>query len=767
MPAMASRPTTSRRPRTTLSGLWQVIDNIPARVSYIDRERRHGYANREYAEMVGLPADEIVGKTIGEVFGAEEEGRLRPFGDAALKGETVQWEGWVTFPSDVRRYVQRVYQPMFDRNGDVEGYFVIARDTTDQRAAELERQRLTRLLELALESVPNGFAIYGKDRRIALCNSAYARMQGKSRAELVGKSPEELVQDNLDYIRTYDGQPLDSVADWSKYMIGHFDRADGRPMQVELARDRWILISVYATADGGRVVVRTDISDLKKMENELRRSEARFRSITTANPVPVAVVRLSDGEILYASEPWAELFQLSAEQAIGHSSIGFYANPDDRYRFVAALREKGRVDAFEAVFKKADGTTFPAALTARLFVFEDQDAIVSGIIDLTERHAVEEEMARHREALHQSEKLSALGSLLAAIAHELNNPLSVVLGQSLLLTEKAAGTDLADRAGKIEKAAQRCARIVRTFLDMARSQEPRLQSVQMNDVVVSVLELTGYALHSAGIDVTRRLAPALPEIDADADQIHQVLTNLIVNAQQALLEVPEPRELTVETALDGERNAIVVTVSDNGPGVAGEIRSRIFEPFFSNKPVGAGTGVGLSVSNSIAKAHGGRLELVESQSGAIFRLTIPVGGAKIGVQPPATEVETQAVTGARILIVEDERDVADMLGEMLRRDGYDISLAASGNEALRRIEAEPFDAIISDVRMPDLDGPGLLQALTKAKSPLADRLIFITGDTLSPSARTFLAAAKRPVVEKPLSPDLVRQAIELVVVRDG
>ena len=119
------------------------------------------------------------------------------------------------------------------------------------------------------------------------------------------------------------------------------------------------------------------------------------------------------------------------------------------------------------------------------------------------------------------------------------------------------------------------------------------------------------------------------------------------------------------------------------------------------------------------------------------------------------------------MIVEDERDVADMLGEMLRRDGYDISLAASGNEALRRIEAEPFDAIISDVRMPDLDGPGLLQALTKAKSPLADRLIFITGDTLSPSARTFLAAAKRPVVEKPLSPDLVRQAIELVVVRDG
>jgi two-component system NtrC family sensor kinase len=249
----------------------------------------------------------------------------------------------------------------------------------------------------------------------------------------------------------------------------------------------------------------------------------------------------------------------------------------------------------------------PAAITARRIVYEGVRATVGAIVDLTERKRIEAELARQREALYQSEKLSALGSLLAGMAHEINNPLSVVVGRAILLEEDAPDAATAAAVVKIRQAAERCTRIVKTFLAMARQQPPERVPVHLNELISAALELVSYGLRTAGITVRLDLASDLPTLLADAAQLQQVFSNLFVNAQQALLEVPEPRWLHVTTCWERQSHVVCITVTDNGPGVPAPIHSRIFDPFFTTKPLGVGTGVGLSLSHAIITAHGGSL----------------------------------------------------------------------------------------------------------------------------------------------------------------
>jgi signal transduction histidine kinase len=222
-------------------------------------------------------------------------------------------------------------------------------------------------------------------------------------------------------------------------------------------------------------------------------------------------------------------------------------------------------------------------MSSQLIDYKGEEMIVSSIFDLTERNAVAEEMARQRQALYQSEKLSALGSLLASVAHELNNPLSIVVAQSMLLEELASDPDISKRATKISTAADRCARIVKTFLAMARQEPAEYRAIKLNEVVKSALDVTGHALRSSGIEVSSRLASDLPSIQGDADQLTQVVTNLILNAQQAMEGMEGDGWLKITTSHRPRTGELVVKIKDNGPGIGTDVRSRIFEPFFTTK----------------------------------------------------------------------------------------------------------------------------------------------------------------------------------------
>jgi signal transduction histidine kinase len=260
-------------------------------------------------------------------------------------------------------------------------------------------------------------------------------------------------------------------------------------------------------------------------------------------------------------------------------------------------------------------------MSSQLIDYKGEEMIVSSIFDLTERNAVAEEMARQRQALYQSEKLSALGSLLASVAHELNNPLSIVVAQSMLLEELASDPDISKRATKISTAADRCARIVKTFLAMARQEPAEYRAVKLNEVVKSALDVTGHALRSSGIEVSSRLASDLPSLQGDADQLTQVVTNLILNAQQAMEGMEGDGWLKITTSHRPRTRELVVKIKDNGPGIGTDVRSRIFEPFFTTKKMEAGTGIGLAICHRIIESHGGTISVEDTRdSGASFAI---------------------------------------------------------------------------------------------------------------------------------------------------
>jgi two-component system NtrC family sensor kinase len=300
---------------------------------------------------------------------------------------------------------------------------------------------------------------------------------------------------------------------------------------------------------------------------------------------------------------------------------------------------------------------------------------------------------------------------------------------------------------------------------MARQGKAQRQEVQLPALVEGAVELLAYGLRTGGIEIALEIPPSLPTLVADGDQLHQVLVNLIINAQQALHDTPMPRRITIGAQFDRAARELVMTVADNGPGIPDAIRTRVFDPFFTTKPTGIGTGVGLAVSRGIVEAHGGKLQLLPTQRGATFEIRLPLGeGAVLPAPADGTLVEpAKAVMRRRALVVDDEAGIAAILSEILMRDGFTCDIAGSGREARTLIEraadAPRYDAVLCDLHMSEEDGPTFFRWLKQARPDLAQRIAFVTGDTLGPAAGRFLAECGRPVVEKPFVPSEIRKLV--------
>lgn len=287
------------------------------------------------------------------------------------------------------------------------------------------------------------------------------------------------------------------------------------------------------------------------------------------------------------------------------------------------LRLLGRRNELTAI--RADGRRFPVEIALAEVKLAERRLFTAYIRDLSQQKRAERQIAHQREMLHQSEKLSALGSLLAGVAHELNNPLSIVVGRAIMLENETASSQFAGSIRKIREAAERCARIVKTFVSIARQRPPTPAPVQINSLIESVVDMLGYGLRKHGIELELRLQADLPELWADADQLSQVLMNLIVNAQQAMQQHDRPARLLLSTRFDPASGRVQASIRDTGPGIPEELRSRIFEPFYTTKGPGVGLGVGLSVSHAIIHSHHGVLSADNNpDGGACFTISLPL-----------------------------------------------------------------------------------------------------------------------------------------------
>ena len=621
-----------------------VLDRTLARIAFLDRDRIHRYVNPEYASFIGLPIEAILGRSVPEVLGEAAAVQLGPLSDRALAGETVRWLGWLSYPGERRRYVERVYHPVPGPDGEICGYFTIVRDFTDLKRREEELARRTTQLEAILGHIAEGVNIVDAEGRVVLANEGFLRMYGY---------PPELAAP---------GTPL---AEYVRYRLNHG--------------------SYYAHEDPAE-----------------------------------------DREALV----------------------------DGR---VAALMSTGNETVEE---HRPDGRTFEVR-RRRL----PDGGLLSTYTDVTAVREAEREVRTQREAMRQSERLSALGSLLAGVAHELNNPLSIVVAHATLL-EDMAGSDpaLAARTQKIRSAADRCARIVQTFLGLARRRPPERKPLRIAEVVEAAFDLVGYTLRSAGVTVTRDLPADLPKISADVDQLVQVMINLLTNAHQALQTRDHPRLLAI-SARATEDGGFVLTVADNGPGVPPEVRERVFDPFFTTKPEGVGTGVGLSLCRGIVTAHGGAIALEETPGGgATIRIVLPPGRA--AAEGAADDAERPALVTRRLrsaLVVDDEPEVGAVLAEILRADGMLVETASDGAGAQAMLGEREVDLILTDLRMPGVDGMALHRWLVETRPELARRVVFVTGDRISTSIDIALRETGRPVLAKPFAPADVRRVVREVV----
>jgi PAS domain S-box-containing protein len=472
----------------------------------------------------------------------------------------------------------------------------------------------------------------------------------------------------------------------------------------------------------------------------------------------VLIERMADGVLVLDSahrvvdlNPSARAMLGVAEwPAIGAAARDLFAGcPELMARFGDVAEGQGEL--------RMEGAAGPRYLDVRLSPLRDAAGRLQGrlvvLTDVTARKRAET-------ALRENEKLASLGQLLAGVAHELNNPLAVIVGHATLLQRRAAqDAATAARVTKIAAAAERCRRIVENFLLIARHRVPARTAIELNAVLQSAMDDVAHEMEANGVIITLDLADDLPAVWADGTQIYQVVINLLTNALYALRTTRGPRRLTIASAADAG-GRVRFRVADTGPGIPVGQREHLFEPFFTTKPVGAGSGLGLSVCRGIVQAHGGSIEVTSPPGGGTeFEVRLPV--AQEAAVPPAREPDAVPVTARprRVLVVENDEAVRELLVEILSADGHHVEIAADTRTAMDKIEGLDFDVVVTDASMPLLDVYDLYRSF-RDYPDLRRRVVFVSGNPLDADARDFVDATGVAVLTKPFDPDLVRRVVE-------
>jgi two-component system NtrC family sensor kinase len=375
------------------------------------------------------------------------------------------------------------------------------------------------------------------------------------------------------------------------------------------------------------------------------------------------------------------------------------------------------------------------------------------------------DLRRAEKSLAQAERLSSLGEVVAGVAHELNNPLSAVLGYAQLLQGGGCRDDLERDLGRIVESARRCQRIVVNLLSFARKHPAKKLPQDLNTCVRKIVELKTYHLRASKIDVVFDLAETLPPAQFDFHQIEQVILNLVNNAEQAIASTEKPGRVVLRSfATDDE---VILEIEDDGPGIPPAVRHRIFDPFFTTKDVGMGTGLGLSVSYGIMQEHQGRIELRPDPpgGGTRFAMHLPraVGAAAEASTAAALTDSGKPLLGRRVLVAEDEPLVLDLFSRLLEHDGATVTRARDGEEAWSRILETDFDLIVADLRMPNLDGRALYERVVEERPSMVRRFVFATGDLVRQESLKFLEGLPNRILAKPLDVENVRRVLVQVV----
>lgn len=636
------------------------------------------------------------------------------------------------------------------------------------------------VLQTLLDHIPMRATAVGRDHHYLYANRSFLDSMGLAREQVIGRHVREVLGETLyaAYLpvaeRLFGGEAL-RWEGWMDYR--------GRGARYY---EQFLLPFVRDGSEVDAIITfGRDVTELKQRESEL---SAKVHEIETTEALKSSIVDHAlnalvstdaEGRVVEFNPAAEAMFGLARADVVGHPVGEVIIPPSHRAAHDAGMARMAQGGPPRIMGKRielpalrADGSEFPVEMVLWRTEVAGTVYYTASMFDLTQRQDAARQIERQREALRQSEKLTAMGSLLAGVAHELNNPLAIVLGRAALLEEKtAADPALQADARRIREAAERCGRIVRTFLNMARSKPAQRSAVSLNDMARAAGEILAYTYRSHNIVLELALTEDLPAVMGDGDQIGQVVLNLLVNAQQALGAPGGQPRVRVTSGLEARREhrepRVWLRVADNGPGVPQPVRDQIFEPFFTTKPEGLGTGLGLAVSRSIVRDHGGDLVLEspppDGSAGACFRLSLPISGQAVAAESGPIPLAAAPAAQARVLVVDDEAEIADLLRELLEGAGHEVATAESGSVALALLAEARFDAIVSDLHMPDVDGASLWREVRVRDPALSRRVLFVTGDTLSPSVRQFLDDSRCASLAKPFTrAELLARVAELL-----
>ncbi|MEO7455457.1 MAG: ATP-binding protein [Gemmatimonadaceae bacterium] len=490
----------------------------------------------------------------------------------------------------------------------------------------------------------------------------------------------------------------------------------------------------------------------------MKQAEWRFRTLFRAAPDAVLTVLHATGRIREANDAVREVFGYEPHQIIGRTLIELILE-DERGIMAGALAAAfgGTPARVEVQVALPDGRARVVALAASRLPEADPPSVLLIGRDMTQEREL-------RVRLMESDRLAAVGELVAGVAHEVNNPLSSISAfAQLLLRETTLAPSQRESIEVIRAETMRASQVVKDLLAFARRSEPQRTPLDVNGVVTRTVRMRQYQLSEAAVRLETDLAEDLPSVLGDARQLQQVCLNLITNAVQAMTPNGGGQLRVRSYATD---DAVRLEVSDTGRGIPSTVRAHIFEPFFTTKKEGEGTGLGLSVSYGIVSAHGGSIEVTESGSaGTTFRVTLPAVASPPtdadGISELAPFTLRSPLAGIRLLFVDDEPALRSGMEAFGAMRGFSVVVAADGAAALEAAKTGGVDAVVCDLRMPGMDGFAFHEKLRVERPGLAARTVFITGDVVTSISRG--SVSRQPVLTKPFSFDKIEEALIAVM----
>jgi PAS domain S-box-containing protein len=728
-------------------GFRDLIDSFDDLLLALSLDGEVRAANRSLADLLGLPFPQIICHPLSEFL--EDVDGLQQ--DVITRGmarfvERRTWTGVIQVrlkEKGTTHFFECVAHAML-RDDKVHGLTVLARDVTSARRNEA---RFTELFETLQE----GIYIATPDDKILEVNPALVRMLGyDSKEELLAMRVADFVLDETqrtNIVREVNRQPSPESREIS------LKRKDGSP----------IICLHTATAirdTAGRVVryqgALVDITAQRQVEKRLHKEQEFARRLVDSFPDLIFVVD-STKRYTYVSPNVLNVLGYEISDCIG-MVFGERTHPEERGSVLSLLQDllTGRKNfgSIEIQVRHKNGDW--RRLKCHFSPLVDQAGKIEGVVisgrDVTEVKRLEEQLI-------QAEKLAAMGQMLAGVAHELNNPLTAILGVSELLRDRQGVDESTKRQLEMtHRQARRAARIVQNLLEFSRPASPQKKALDLNNIIDRTLQLHDHSLRRNSVEASFQPVPDLPVIVGDANQLIQVFLNLISNAEQAIKEVRPSGHIKIGIGKTGNR--LFATVTDDGPGIKPEALPKLFDPFFTTKRPGGGTGLGLSICMSIVREHGGNIEAESlSEGGACFTIFLPVPVTHNRLIPRDLDTSSgewvppsmEILKDRSILVLDDEESIRLLLADGLGAQGLKVDCAATAEQALSLILGRKYDVILCDLKLsgsgPNADGYGVSERLKVAAGSNKPQVIFMSGDVLGDGAHPEIENARK--LQKP------------------